>query len=353
MPAPRVTSLYVEIAAAALVIAFAYITLSTNGPSLGKSITGSVEGYGGLERPKLVGVDYERMYAVVAAYRRILERAPSEDELQRMQVRLAGEDTFDVAKLETELRESAEYRRLVGLQKNSVYGEIDAVVSETALKNKLADIYTRITGLKIDTVAMDFLYSRYRHSALNDAYITALIQQMMAYSGRSPGGEGAESQTSGQSGQSNQADPNPQAPPAESIAASAGSAPDISSGMSESASSAMWRALGLSEEEARADPDRVAARITALADAGVDTSACSDLYRKKACRLDTAATLDSIRYDEGEPMGSWMPPRNRDNYALEAARRNLPPLEREMGRPSSIGSDLKDVSNENGDMVLW
>ena len=125
--------------------------------------------------PQLVGIQYERYYAVITAYRRVLERPPTEDELQRMTMRIGSDPEFDVASLEQELRHSPEYRRLTGMQKNTMYSELDDVVSEKALKTKLTDMYKRVTGQEIDDVTMDFLFARYRHSSLNDAYITALM----------------------------------------------------------------------------------------------------------------------------------------------------------------------------------
>ena len=324
------------------------------------------------EQPAYTGADYESYYAIVSAYRRVLERAPTEDEMQRARVRLSTDAEFDIPALETSLRASEEFRRLVGLQKNASLANVDGIVTESSLRAKISDIYSRITGQVPDEVTADFLYARYRHTNLSDAYITALIQQMAT-------GTTDPSPVEPPPGADpNAADPNA-SHPSSARAGPAETAQGTGSSDTVPVSREVLRSLGLTEEEARLDPDAVAHRLREISQ---NMHSCSqdaetDKYRKTVCMRDRQAMLDSVGYDEGAPIGSWaMPsngpqrapgpsqawtmPINRMDYERAKSRfggRDRGSVSRDMPACPSVshlgtGTPLVDVANQSGNMIL-
>lgn len=183
MPAAPVTwaELAVTAAALGLVLATAY----------GARVSRSSEGY----ENKATGVDYEVFFAIVRAYKGILDRPPSETELQTQRERLESDASFDVPALERALRTTPEYRRLVALQKNLVYPEMEGLVTEQQIRAKVSSMYLATTGSTPDATTMEFLLDRYRQSQLNDAQLQALIESI--YGIGAGKGVGAEAVASG------------------------------------------------------------------------------------------------------------------------------------------------------------
>lgn len=258
--------------------------------------------------PAFEGIDYERYYLVVAAFRRILERPPTKEELERNRHRLAMDPDFDAGALETALRDTDEYRRLVGLQKNTTTADLEGALTEDAVRKKVSELYTRVTGKAPDGTDLQFLYERYRKSDLNDAYITALVEQMAA---KVP-----------------EPDRGPEAAPAGAADTGAGSSGTTKWSLANStvaASRAVLRALGLGESDAAASPEAIARRVRQLAEDADKCKKPSEQMSTKdakafACRREREAMLESINYDEGEPMGSWTMPISRDQVLVEATR---------------------------------
>jgi hypothetical protein len=269
-----------------------------------------------------------------------------------MQHKLAYDPEFDVSTLERELRASDEFKRLTGMQKNSTFAEIDSVVSESSLRSKLADMYFRITGSQVDDVTMEFLYSRYRHTSLNDAYITALIQQMHRPSGGRPGSRpGSRPAGSGPEGGATAND-------ASALAKRSANAPGGHDELTLPVSRELLAALGLTETDARENPGKVAARLEVLAAAGKAKSIDADKYRKTLCKLERQTMLDSIGYDEGAPIGSWAIPRDRNENLLDKARTNVPraqePMACTVSSDSSLHGTMLDATlGSDGNMNLY
>lgn len=268
--------------------------------------------------PQYTGIDYERLYAITTAFRRVLERPPTEDELQRFKSKLSLDPEFDVPALENALRQSAEYKRLVGLQKNSSLANVDGVVSEQAIRGKLSDMHVRITGSKPDDITMELLYSRYRHTNLSDAYITALIQQIAG----EPGSKDAVEKGSG-TGHVRGGD--------EKGGADAGGSTefaDVSDNMQRDGEETIgieraWlRSLGLNEEQSQGTPEQVVSRLKEIAkscrEATSGESAACD--KRTRCEREQKRVLDSIGYQKGESVGSWTMPQSRDVARLERER---------------------------------
>jgi hypothetical protein len=317
-------------------------------------------------QPQYTGIDYERLYAVATAFRRVLERPPTEAELQKYEGQLSMDPEFDVPSLETHLRQSAEYKRLVGVQKNSTLAEVGGVVSEQAIRGKISDMYFRITGQKADGVTMELLYSRYRHTNLSDSYLTALIQQMADV----PGASGA-SGASGSSATSGTVKSAKSANVSKSVAseskASGGGGGSVATGVDgnggyasagSSGSNAndgsitierQWlRSLGLSDNDLKASPSSVISRLQALSQSCRSNDVAEDRYKKaEVCKRDRQRMLDSIGYDEGEQTGSWTMPRNRDRAKLKASISNLRALQASNEQTSLIGTLLSDVQGQN------
>jgi len=292
------------------------------------------------EQPAYTGIDYERLYAITTVFRRVLERPPTEAELQAYRGKLSLDPDFDIPALETELRQTAEFKRLVGIQKNSTMAEVDGVVSEQAIRGKLADIYNRITGEAIDDVTMDLLYARYRHTNLSDAYITALIQQMANVPGTSDQPSDKPPSESGAK-KGNMAG-------ASSSAIRSGDHADASDGAHPTPGSGSvtiereWlKDLGLSDADISGGPSQVLARLRAIATSCRESDVTKDMYAKaKICTRERQRMLNSIGYDEGEPMGSWTMPRNRDTAVYDKARSDHKGLKASVGDSSLSGSLL-------------
>lgn len=280
------------------------------------------------ENAELTGVDIEQMYAIVAAYRRVLERPPTEDELQRARHKIGMDPDFDIPALEIALRGSEEYRRLVGIQKNVKFSELGVEATESMIRGKLYDMYKSITGNEPDGVTMDFLYSRYRHTNLSDAYVTALIQQMAANPARaSHGGVNAGKTTSSRS-------PAHSAAPAQgqSLYGRASSIADsmykqIANGLSadgEDDSTPVWArvltALGVDPQEVCRRPELVEDKLRSMSSNGTEDSRDTEAYRKKLCRSSRNAMLESIGYDSGKPIGSWTMPQSMYNEEMRKTR---------------------------------
>lgn len=315
----------VGVASVVLMIFFAVYKPSSQGGSC------SCEGF---ETPQYAGIDYERLFAIVTAFRRVLERPPTEEELQKYRNKLSLDPEFDVPALETELRQSAEYKRLVGAQKNSNLAAIDGVVSEAAIRGKLRDMYFRIAGQNPDDVTMDLLYSRYRHTNLSDAYITALIQQMVNVDGKRATGS---SKPSGSDGVASSA---------ASVTATHGSAAGNEDSIS--IEKAWLRSLGLTEEDLRGSPGDILAKLKNLARTCRQSDIDKDRYHKKQiCLRDKLRTLDSINYDVGEPMGSWTMPINRDQRVLHNERQDYSRLKASNAQTALIGTLLTDINNSS------
>lgn len=294
----------------------------------------------GFEQNGFTGIDYERLYAVATAFRRILERPPSEEELQKYQNKLSLDPEFDVPALETHLRQSAEYKRLVGLQKNSTLAEIGGVVSEQAIRGKLVDIYTRITGQKPDGVTMDLLYSRYRHTNLSDAYITALIQQMAKKPKDGKDGmEGpnASNDSTLKTGREDSSSQNARA-----------GAGDVAGSITVERE---WlKSLGMTEEDLSGTPSQVMDRLRAIAQKSCtpESDAAKDGARRKAiCSRDRQRMLDSIGYDEGKIIGSWTLPQNRNDKKYLLARQDHRKLLASNDQTSLVGTMLADIKGNN------
>jgi hypothetical protein len=137
------------------------------------------------------GVDYEVYFAIVDTYQRVLDRAPSESELQEQRNRLETDAKYDVPALERVLRSSAEYRRLVALQKNLVHSELEGLLTEQQILAKVRSMYLEATGEAPDDATLQFLLERYRASQLDDASLTALIENIGGPGGR-PSAHGSE-----------------------------------------------------------------------------------------------------------------------------------------------------------------
>jgi hypothetical protein len=296
-------------------------------------VSGSTEHF---EQPEYTGIDYERLYAITTAFRRVLERPPTEAELQEYKNKLSLDPEFDIPALEVHLRQSAEFKRLVGTQKNSTLAEIDGVVSEQAIRGKLADMYTRITGQTIDDVTMELLYSRYRHTNLSDAYITALIQQMADVS--KSGGPRASDGQSNKNGAPSHTETNRGGTDTKNGYAAAADGKDPNAITIERE----WlKSLGLTDADLVGGPSEVLARLKTLATSCRDSDITKDTYAKgQICARERQRMLDSIGYDEGDPVGSWTMPKNRDEYALSKARSDQQDLRASAGHSSLSGSLL-------------
>jgi hypothetical protein len=295
------------------------------------------------EQPAYTGIDYERLYAITTVFRRVLERPPTEAELQEYRGKLSLDPDFDIPALETELRQTPEFKRLVGIQKNSTLAEVDGVVSEQAIRGKLADIYNRITGQAIDDVTMDLLYSRYRHTNLSDAYITALIQQMANVPGKSDQDSSQEAGAGSDKGAAKGTMAG-----ASSNAFRSGDHADASDGAHPTPGSGAitiereWlKDLGLSDADINGGPSKVLARLRAVATSCRESDVTKDMYAKaKICTRERQRMLNSIGYDEGEPMGSWTMPKNRDAAVYDKARSDQKNLKASTGDSSLSGSLL-------------
>lgn len=284
-----------------------------------------------------VGIDYERLYAVVTAFRKVLERAPTEEELQRYESKLSSDPEFDVPALEHTLRQSAEFKRLTGLQKNSNVAEIDGVVSEQAIRGKLEDIYYRITKQKPDSVTMDLLYSRYRHTNLSDAYITALIQQMAA------GPSGALDRSKNALGAS--------VGHTEGASTRAGSGTNAAGQDKNSFTieKNLLKSLGLTDEELRGSPRDIIALLRAKANSCKTSDIDKDNYkRREICARDRQRMLDTINYNEGLPMGTWTMPYDRNTEQLYKSRRDHSSLRASPDQTELIGTLLSDINTSKG-----
>ena len=316
---------------------------------------GSPEGF---EQRKYTGIDYERLYAVTTAFRRVLERPPTEAELQEYESKLSLDPEFDVPALETHLRQSAEYKRLTGMQKNSTLSEVGGVVSEAAIRGKLAGMYEQIVGHPADDVTMDLLYSRYRHTNLSDAYITALIQQMAVdpsepvatndHGGDSastvttsgaPAGTGSDDASSGVDGFG-----------PDTVDANAGT---DSSDDTVNVERRYLAALGLSEADLQGEPSQVSKRLESLAKSCRTSQAMLDERDQQSiCRRERRRMLDSIGYEEGQPIGSWTMPRDLQERTLIAARRDHAAV-RTTTAPTDLGATpIADGDSADADVAL-
>jgi hypothetical protein len=124
------------------------------------------------------GVDYEQFFAIVNAYKTTLDRQPSEAEIQMQKRRLESDPTFDIPTLETTLRQSGEYRRLVALQRNTVYAELEGTMTDRQVVQKVIDVYREAAGSDPDDATTAFLLERYRHARLDDGYLRRLAESI-------------------------------------------------------------------------------------------------------------------------------------------------------------------------------
>jgi hypothetical protein len=77
--------------------------------------------------------------------------------------------TWDIMKMEQGLRQSAEYRRLVALQRNTVHADMDLISDRQTIEMVKAR-YTKINGSPPDEDTLKFLLERYRASKSDDVY---------------------------------------------------------------------------------------------------------------------------------------------------------------------------------------
>lgn len=148
------------------------------------------------------GIDYEIFHSIVNSYRTILDRPPSEAEVQMQLGRLSHDKVYTVMKMDQSLRQSAEYRRLVALQKNTVHADFEGVVSDRQTIEIVKARYMKIAGHEPDETTLKFLLEKYRKSQLDDVYLQALIENVtmtpMAASGYvGPTGPGSPKTGSG------------------------------------------------------------------------------------------------------------------------------------------------------------
>jgi hypothetical protein len=150
-------------------------------------------------------VDYEIFFTIVNSYKTVLDRPPSEAEIQMQKARLSDDKDFTVMKMEASLRQSAEYQRLVALQKNTVFADLEGLLTERQLIDLIKTRYAKVAGHEPDDKTLEFLLDRYRKSQLDDVYLQALIENVtmtpMAASGYvGPGGPGGARGTGGADG---------------------------------------------------------------------------------------------------------------------------------------------------------
>lgn len=287
-----------------------------------------------------VGVDYEMYYAILDAYASILDRVPSEAELQAQKVRLQSDDQYDIPRLQLALRASDEYRRLVGLQKNSTLSAAEGVVTETQLRNKLAAMYTKVTGSAADPGTLDFLYAKFMDSGMNDAYVTALIENIgtasATGSGAGAGGSGAGAGGSG-----------------------AGAGGVI--GRVEDAATSFAKQLGVNGGGGGASATNAAAvaaaaaEIKALLATSCAASNGSPEGDRSACNAAAgrihARDLAAAGYKSGPPLGSWtmpVPIQAPTCVGAKGTKALALPTQTEL-----LGTPLQDVADETGNMNLY
>jgi hypothetical protein len=81
-------------------------------------------------------------------------------------------------KMEQGLRQSAEYRRLVALQRNTVHADMEGLISDRQTIEMVKARYTKINGSPPDEDTLKFLLERYRASKSDDVYLEALIENI-------------------------------------------------------------------------------------------------------------------------------------------------------------------------------
>lgn len=312
------------------------------------------------------GVDYELFFSIVNAYKTVLDRPPSEAEIQMQKARLSNDPKFDIARLEATLRQSGEYRRLVALQRNTVYAELEGTMTDRQVLDKVMEMYREVAGNEPDDATTAFLLERYRKSRLDDVYLRALIENItMAprggqeqYVGPDGPGEPRASAADAGSGSDLQAmialydklgiDTTAlkagRVDPAAFLKALATQAEkDKAQG-----ADGTWKAMGskcpVDPHLADMSPDQLAQLVDQRNRENLKRAACASSWLKNLDELKAAG------YGEGKKIGSWtLPEKLRAPVCVGGREGAYGPVN---AQTSLIGTLLSDNVNKGGDMNL-
>jgi hypothetical protein len=315
------------------------------------------------------GVDYELFFSIVNAYKTILDRPPSEAEIQMQKARLTNDPKFDIAQLEMALRQSGEYRRLVALQRNTVYAELEGTMTDRQVVQKVVEMYRSIAGNEPDDATTAFLLERYRKSRLDDAYLNALIQNITMtpregaeqYVGPDgPGGPKAQTGTGSDAGSGSDL----QTAIAlyeklgmDTTALKAGTVDPLAmmralvakaAGQKGAGSEGTWKAMG---DRCPVDPHLADMTPDELSKLVSDRN--RDALQKAACANSWLKNMDALKaagYGEGKKVGSWtLPEKLRAPVCVGGRDGAYGPVN---AQTSLIGTLLTDNVGVKGDMNI-
>jgi hypothetical protein len=113
---------------------------------------------------------------IIRVFEKVLQRLPSNDELDMYQNEMEKDTSFDSDKLKKRLIRSSEYKQLQSLQTNKVDAELPGNVTDAQLNLNITTIYQSVyPDLHPNGEFMEFLKEKYIDYQLNDQKLKQLL----------------------------------------------------------------------------------------------------------------------------------------------------------------------------------
>ena len=115
---------------------------------------------------------------IIAAFERVLDRRPTDDELTRARQRLHEDPAFSLQVLELQLNSLPERQRLVATQTNALATELEGVFTREQIKRHVRDVYQDIVGKPPDKATETLLTDKFVKAGLDQHELMNLIKSV-------------------------------------------------------------------------------------------------------------------------------------------------------------------------------
>lgn len=122
------------------------------------------------------GPPVEESVSTADAFVRILDRTPTEAEMNAVKSRLRHDPTFSTAVLEHILALSPERTRRVATQTNALKTELDGLYTRQQVRLHVRGVYADVTGSEPSSEAERFLMQRYVASGMDEHALIRLTK---------------------------------------------------------------------------------------------------------------------------------------------------------------------------------
>lgn len=122
------------------------------------------------------GPPVDEMFEIVSAFERVLDRRPTERELESVTKRLRDDPTYSTGVLEHQLMLSTERKRRVATQTNALKTELEGLYSRQQVRLHVRAAYADAIGTTPSAEAERFLLQRYVDSGMDEHELIRLTK---------------------------------------------------------------------------------------------------------------------------------------------------------------------------------